>query len=813
MEEIKYIGEWLWASNLGHLFTIVSLVAALCATISYYFSAQQQTSNVESSRAWRNLARGAFCINFLSILGIFTLLFFLIFKHRFEFQYVWQHSSLELPVYYMISCFWEGQEGSFLLWGFWTAVLGLVVMKTANRWEPTVMTWMSIMQVFLAAMLIGIYFFGYKIGSSPFMLLRDVQPGMPLFMRPNYVELIPNGNGLNPLLQNYWMVIHPPTLFLGFAATLLPFSYVQSALWKKDFSPEWVRPTLIWSLFAAAILGIGILMGGAWAYEALSFGGFWAWDPVENASLVPWIILIAGLHTLLAYKSSGHALRITAIFLSLSFLLILYSTFLTRSGILGDTSVHAFTDLGMSGQLLVFMLTFVLLSVVFLAYNWKAMPAPEKEENAYSREFWIFVSALLLLMLGSLITIDTSWPVINKIFGTNTVITDAVSHYNRYAIWFGIVLALLSAVVQYFRYKKTSLQTFLQKLAISTIIALLLTAVIAWQLKMSWWVYNLFLFTGLYVVIANLGYLITVLKGKVKVAGGSVAHIGFGLMLVGILISSAKKEVISLNTLGIDYGEEFEEKDKRENILLYKSKPVQMNDYWVTYVGDTIQGPNTLHIVRYEKKKKETDSPAEVFTLYPNSQVNPKMGLIANPDTRHYWYKDVFTHVSSISDNTKKAEEAVNKKLEIEIGKTKAFDDQLLILVERINPNPLGIGFVPMEGDIAAGAILQVAHKNGEKYTAEPIYYIRNSQENSQEAVVDELGLTLKFEKILPEKNSIVLDVIQRKVGAEFIIMKAIVFPHINLLWLGCIVMSIGFIISMMNRYQEIKRNRGRIKS
>src|SRR5690606_38158729 len=148
----------------------------------------------------------------------------------------------------------------------------------------------------------------------------------PIFARADYLSFVTDGNGLNPLLQNYWMVIHPPTLFLGFASTLVPFAYAIASLWKKDYS-GWVNPVLPWTLFSAAMLGTGILMGGAWAYEALSFGGFWAWDPVENASLVPWITLIAGLHTLVIFKSTGHALRATFIFFIATFVLILYSTF------------------------------------------------------------------------------------------------------------------------------------------------------------------------------------------------------------------------------------------------------------------------------------------------------------------------------------------------------------------------------------------------------------------------------------------------------------------------------------------------------
>ena len=152
-------------------------------------------------------------------------------------------------------------------------------------------------------MIIGIYIADIKIGTSPFVLVRNLDEniGLPWTQMENYLQIVPqfmDGRGLNPLLQNYWMVIHPPVLFLGFALTMIPFCYAISALWKKEYS-KWVNQALPWTYAGIMVLGTGILMGGAWAYEALSFGGFWAWDPVENASILPWILLVAGMHTLL----------------------------------------------------------------------------------------------------------------------------------------------------------------------------------------------------------------------------------------------------------------------------------------------------------------------------------------------------------------------------------------------------------------------------------------------------------------------------------------------------------------------------------
>src|SRR6476661_2051690 len=355
--DIQFAGEHLLPGKLGQFFIILSFGSALLSLISYYFATNNKDKHDNS---WQKLGRIGFITNFVAVIAVGACLFYIIYNHLFEYHYAWAHSSTTLPVYYIISSFWEGQEGSFWLWSFWQAVLATILVYKAKSWENGVMTVMMLSQVFLCSMLIGVEILGTKIGSSPFILLRDAIQA-PIFSRPDYLSLIADGNGLNPLLQNYWMVIHPPTLFLGFASMIVPFAYAIAGLWEKRFK-DWVQPALPWSLFAVMILGTGIIMGSFWAYEALNFGGFWAWDPVENASIIPWLTLIAGVHVLIAYKNSGHS-YFTALFLIIiSFILVLYASFLTRSGILGETSVHAFTDLGMSGQLIIYMLIFVALA-------------------------------------------------------------------------------------------------------------------------------------------------------------------------------------------------------------------------------------------------------------------------------------------------------------------------------------------------------------------------------------------------------------------------------------------------------------------
>ncbi|HEY8396879.1 MAG TPA: cytochrome c biogenesis protein CcsA, partial [Flavihumibacter sp.] len=356
---MNYIGEHLLPGQLGHFFIVLALVSSLVAIIS--FAKSTNATDLDADRSWRKLGRIAYGLNAFSVITIFGLLFYIIITHKFEYYYAWNHSSVDMPMKYLLCAIWEGQEGSFLLWSFWNAVIGVFLISRGGKWEAPVMAVMAFAQLCLATMVLGLYFGDTMIGSNPFLLVREKFADAPVFSRPDYLSLpqMQDGQGLNQLLQNYWNVIHPPVLFLGFSSSIIPFAYAIAGLWKKDYS-GWTRISLPYSLFAAGILGLGIMMGAAWAYESLTFGGYWAWDPVENASLVPWLILVAGIHTQVVYNATGHSLRATYLFYLLGFTMVLFSTFLTRSGVLGDNSVHSFTDLGMNTQLLLFMLVFAI---------------------------------------------------------------------------------------------------------------------------------------------------------------------------------------------------------------------------------------------------------------------------------------------------------------------------------------------------------------------------------------------------------------------------------------------------------------------
>ncbi len=820
---MDYIGERLLPGQLGHFLIIVSLVASLVATFSYVKATVSKIPELRDG--WKRLARIAFIAEAFSVFAVIGIITYINFNHLFEYQYAWKHSSRMLESKYLMACTWEGQEGSFLLWSMWHCVLGLVVIKNGKQWESPVMSIVSLVQVILASLVVGIYLFGGKVGSNPFVLLRNEVPG-PVFSKPDYLSYIKDGNDLNPLLQNYWMTIHPPVLFLGFASTLFPFAFAVAGLWRKKFG-EWTKAALPWALFSAAVLGLGVMMGGMWAYESLTFGGYWAWDPVENASMVPWLTLVAGIHTLLIYKHTGRALKPTMIFFILCFGLILYSTFLTRTGILGDTSVHAFTGEGNSlfYHLLIMMGVTLIPAFALFFKNYKSIPAIHQEESTSSREFWMFIGSLILFLAGVIIICMTSLPVLNKIAsffaGSDTKLfkplaigEDAEFSYNRIQIFVAIIIGSLTAVTQYLKYKQTPQRFFWTKILLPTIIAAVISTLVLAFGNIDYYKQGIgflaaiwiALVAAIYAAVANLAYIWIGMKGKLKLSGGSVTHFGFALMLVGILISSSKKEVLSHNTSGIFVplgdGTDRITGNPGENLTLVKNVPMDMGKFWVTYKSDSAHPKKSLWYYDIQFKSKEGD---EEFTLRPEAFVNYKgnEGLMASPDAKHYWDHDVYTFITSLRNPELGKDTTSFKPNEVAIGDTIFYSTGYMILEDIKSRDNLPAELFA-KGDAVYEATVKVFSKNNTTYTSIPkLAFVKGTTLPVADTVTAE-NLVLRLSKV--EGNKAELGVKETDAIMEYVTLKAYKFPFINILWLGVAVMVAGFIVSMVRRNQLNKK-------
>lgn len=815
---IEYNGEHLLIGQIGMFLTLLAFFSALVAAFSNFRAAG--AADAIQEKPWQRLARVSFILNVLSVIGLFVTLYLIIYNHYFEYKYAHQHSKRSLDVQYLLSCFWGGQEGSFMLWAFWNAVLGLLLIRWSKKWEYPVMAIMSMAQVFLATFLIGIYFFDIKIGSNPFVLMRSEFPDAPIFRDPDYLtKYITDGNGLNILLQNYWMVIHPPILFLGFASSIVPYAYVVAGLWKKDHS-GWLRPAMPWALFCAGILGLGIMMGAAWAYESLTFGGYWAWDPVENASMVPWLLLVAGIHTMLIYKSTGHSLKSSYLFIALSHLLVLYSTFLTRTGVLGDTSVHSFTGEGSTlyWHLIIMQLFFIAVPIYLYYRDRKNIPVVHKEESMNSREFWMFVGSLLLLISAVYIIVLTSLPFINKLFGTSWAIGENVEYvYNRIMILVAILLGALTGCVQYFKYKDTSRKYIWSKLLIPTIIAVVLSAAVSIFGEVNYDKFGLgfligihvALWTAIYTIVTNASYLISVMKWKWKAAGASITHVGFGMMLLGILISSSKKELISKNAGGIAVtglkDAKGRDEDPLENVTLLKGVPVKMGKYVVTYYGDSIveRSDKVFFNIRFIEVD-ENDSIKDAFTIMPNAflvKSENNSQLSSNPGSRHYVSEDIFVYITSWLNPDSIKDTTTTRFTAIQEGDTVFYSKGFVVINKMLQANKNDNKDLPMV-DSAWVSEVTVESTEGYTYKQSPALMVRGGVAIPKNDTIMEQRLVLSMRKD-PASGKVQLGIREPDAMVRYITLKAYRFPWINVLWIGTIVMVLGFMISVAFRIRS----------
>ncbi|MCK4461079.1 MAG: cytochrome c biogenesis protein CcsA, partial [candidate division Zixibacteria bacterium] len=348
-------------------------------------------------------------------------LFYLFFSHNFAVKYVVGYSDRSLEFSYLVSSLWAGQEGTYLLWLFFSTLFGYVIIKRGGVYRDWGMVVYSLVNLFFLFILVRL---------SPFALM-DIVPA--------------DGAGLNPLLQDPWMVIHPPVIFVGYAATGVPFALAMAALIINDYS-DWVKRVFPWVTVSALMIGLGNILGGYWAYKTLGWGGYWAWDPVENSSLIPWFASLALVHGLLLEKRTNGALRKSNLLLSaLTFILVVYGTFLTRSGVLADFSVHSFVNLGTNVYLIGFMIAFVVLTAALFLPRLRSIGSVPIDYNFYGRDFTLVAATTLLFVFAMIVLFWSSLPFLTSVFSDQPRAAD-VTTYNDFALPLAIVYSLILAI-------------------------------------------------------------------------------------------------------------------------------------------------------------------------------------------------------------------------------------------------------------------------------------------------------------------------------------------------------------------------------
>ncbi|MBN2158028.1 MAG: cytochrome c biogenesis protein CcsA [Spirochaetes bacterium] len=407
-------------TNPGSIILIISLIFSIIALTFTINTAAGKESYEKPSRLLFLLASAG-------IAASLAVLFYYFIQCDYRLEYVYANSSRDLPLVYRVAALWAGKEGSFLLWLFFLNIFGIIILSEKTTDSHIVTSIILLAQIFILIILITESPFAYLWETYPDSFSPGLAPG--------------DGAGLNPLLKDPWMVIHPPVLFLGYASATIPFGYAIVALLKKEFR-EWIRAAYPWLLFSTVTLGIGIFLGGYWAYSVLGWGGYWGWDPVENSSLIPWLVAVAMVHGFLLQKRNGVLVRTNIILALVYFVLVLYSTWLTRSGVLSNFSVHSFTASGINLFLFAFLVLFAAGALVLYLMRYKTA-ASERLNTAFFDWRTQTVYGIMVLILYSLIILTgTSMPIISSmIMERQAGVTE--SFYNNFSKPIGILILIL----------------------------------------------------------------------------------------------------------------------------------------------------------------------------------------------------------------------------------------------------------------------------------------------------------------------------------------------------------------------------------
>lgn len=787
MTEINFIVEDLLVGNLGKFFIYLAIIAGIASLIFYILC--HRSAN-EGNIKFKNFGRASYYIQTMSVLLTGAILFYLIINHNFEYAYVYKHSSLFMPAKFIISCFWAGQEGSFLLWAIFISLFGIAALHTSKKLEGGVMIVVSTTIMFLMSMVLGLNVFGIQLGNDPFILLREIDNNASneFFKNPDYLRFISDGVGLNPLLENPWMVIHPPVLFMGYASTLFPFAYAFSSLLQND-RRYWLKLTIPWVLISMCFLGAGLILGGAWAYQSLTFGGFWAWDPVENASLVPWLVLVAALHFMLLSYKRDKFYRGTYLLSFLSFVMVIYASYLTRSGVLGETSVHAFGDNGLNIQLLIYMSVFIIGPAWLFIKRRKDIQSSDLN-GIFSREFLMLYGAIIILLSAFQVISTTSLPVFNKIFVTKAALdSDVVGFYNNWQLPFAMIIAFFIALGHYVKFDKNNMKSFFGNISWPAILALIITYVgyfIDGSMKA---VHVIFLFFIIFAILSSIAYIFRFTISKSNISAG-ITHLGFSLFLLGVLVTFSNTETLSSEKSGTTSG---------NNVILYKGQVKQIGNHLVNFSNSRIERDEIFYQVDFLEKDSSNKYYLK-YSVYPSVKYNERMGNVHNPDTRNLLKGDIFMYLTFAEDFSMRTTDGysisqtsnITLKDTIEIQNVKLSFDSLNIKV-----------LDPQNEHILITALLSARDSANVWHPLDISYLVRGNMAESGVTPIPESPLKLRFDRVGEVAQTIQLSTLEKQ--TEFIVLKIMFFPWIILVWTGAIVMFIGILIGIKKRVGKAK--------
>jgi len=549
-------------ADIGYIVLILALVSSIYSAVA---------SIVGSKRGNRELVasgrRALLAVCALISIASATLLYSLI-THDFQIEYVASYTNRDMPLMYLLSGLWAGAAGSLLFWAWTLAVLGaiIVIRNRSQNIRDLLPYFSSIMMITVAFFLIVMIF-----NSNPFEKLS---------------WLPADGAGLNPMLENPAMIYHPPTLLIGYAGFTVPFAFAIAALITKRLGNEWIKTIRRWTLFSWLMLGMGIIMGMQWAYVELGWGGYWAWDPVENASLMPWLTGTALLHSIIIQRRRGMLKVWNIVLVVLTFTLCIFGTFLTRSNIL--SSVHAFNSSAIGPFFLAFMAIALLGSLGLLYYRRGHLKSESQMDSLVSRESSFLLNNLIFVGAAFAVFLGTVFPFISETV-SGTKITVGAPYFNQVIVPIFAVLILLAGICVFLGWRRTTPKKLIKNFLLPVVAALIICLVLFIVGIREWYALTFFplcafvagthLFAWYREVRARRSmrtenYLKAfwgLLTSNRPRYGGMLVHLGIVLMALGIIASSS-------------YG-------VKQETTLQRGESMTIQNYILTY--ESISGRNT----------------------------------------------------------------------------------------------------------------------------------------------------------------------------------------------------------------------------
>jgi cytochrome c-type biogenesis protein CcmF len=542
----------------------------------------------------------------LSSIACFRLAYAFV-RDEFAIKYVASNSSSDLPAFYKITALWAGQEGSLLFWFWLLTLFSAILILRRKRGD-------EILDHSLPVLALTQFFFS----------LLLILPSRPFERFPFTPE---DGRGLNPLLQNPGMVFHPPTLYVGYVGFTAPFALGIGALLSGRRDIEWVRRCRVWTILSWIFLTLGIIFGAKWAYVELGWGGYWAWDPVENASLMPWLTATAFLHSIMMQERRNILKFWNILLVTLTFELCIFGTFLTRSGVIG--SVHSFARSSIGYYFLVFIGLSIILTAIIIHLRRELLQSQRSIDSAFSREGTFLINNLILCALCFATFLGTILPLISELF-TGKKLAVGPSFFNRVNAPLAVFLLLLTGICPLISWRKASFSNFRRNFLIPISISLLITIPLGLKLKSLYPILGVFFGSFVFLTIISEFYrplrsrrsnpFRPFLRNKRRY-GGYIVHIGVVVLFVGMVSSPLKleKTVKDLKTGG----------------------SFSLGEYTFRFDGvSSEKGRNFEAIVG---KLKVLKGGREIYELSPGRAYYPRMDEVtAEVDIKSGFFRDIY---------------------------------------------------------------------------------------------------------------------------------------------------------------------------